>query len=104
MPRRVMQGVVVSDKMDKSIVVKVERRIMHPIYKKYMRRSKKYLAHDETNAARIGDTVRIVETRPMSKRKCWELLVDGENAAQAAPGVAADAPATATASIEDRAE
>ena len=85
MPRRVMQGVVVSDKMDKSVVVRVERRVMHPIYKKYMRRTKKYLAHDETNAARIGDIVRIIETRPMSKRKNWAVLAD-DNAATAAGG------------------
>lgn len=84
MPRRVMQGVVVSDKMDKSVVVKVERRVMHPIYKKYMRRSKKYLAHDETNAVRIGDIVRIIETRPLSKRKCWAVVTDDAASASVA--------------------
>ncbi|MGF1641058.1 MAG: 30S ribosomal protein S17 [Rhodospirillales bacterium] len=76
MPRRVMQGVVVSDKADKTVVVRVERRVMHPIYKKFIKRSKRYLAHDETNAFKIGDTVRIRECRPLSKRKCWEILAD----------------------------
>lgn len=74
MPRRVVRGVVVSDKMDKTIVVLVERRIMHPLYKKFIRRSSKYAAHDETNACKIGDKVRIRECRPLSKRKRWEVL------------------------------
>ncbi len=78
MPRRIMQGVVVSDKMDKTIVVKIERKIKHPLYKKYIRRSKKYAAHDEANVAKIGDIVRIRECRPLSKRKHWEVL--SENA------------------------
>jgi small subunit ribosomal protein S17 len=69
-----MQGVVVSDKMDKTIVVKIERKIKHPLYKKYIRRSKKYAAHDEANVAKIGDIVRIRECRPLSKRKHWEVL------------------------------
>lgn len=76
MPRRVMQGVVVSDKMDKSVVVKVERQVMDAIYKKYVRRSKKYVAHDETNACHTGDVVRIRECRPISKRKTWEVITD----------------------------
>ena len=74
MPRRVVQGVVVSDKMDKTIVVLVERRIMHPLYKKFIRRSSKYAAHDETNACKMGDKVLIRECRPLSKRKRWEVL------------------------------
>ena len=74
MPRRVIQGVVVSDKMDKTIVVLVERRIMHPLYKKFIRRSSKYAAHDEANACKMGDNVRIRECRPISKRKRWEVL------------------------------
>ena len=74
MPRRVMQGVVVSDKMDKTIVVNVERRVMHPLYKKFITRSKKYVAHDENNAHKIGDTVSIQECRPISKRKRWEVV------------------------------
>ena len=65
---------VVSDKMDKTIVVLVERRIMHPLYKKFIRRSSKYAAHDEANACKIGDKVRIRECRPLSKRKRWEVL------------------------------
>ena len=78
-----MQGVVVSDKMDKTVVVKVESRVMNPLYKKYVRRSKKYLAHDETNAIKIGDVVRIRECRPLSKRKSWEVLAETETAASA---------------------
>jgi small subunit ribosomal protein S17 len=74
MPRRVLQGVVVSDKGDKTIVVKVERRFRHPLYKKYIRSTKKYHAHDEDNACRVGETVRIVESRPHSRTKYWELL------------------------------
>ena len=77
MPKRVMQGVVVSDKGDKTIVVKVERRVMHPIYKKYIRLSKKYAAHDENNAFKVGDLVKIQECRPISKRKTWEVVVEG---------------------------
>ncbi len=76
MPKRILQGVVVSDKMDKTVVVKVERRVMHPIYKKFIRRSKKYAAHDETNQFKIGDVVRIRECRPLSKTKSWEVLAD----------------------------
>lgn len=76
MPRRVMQGVVVSDKMEKTVVVSVERRFKHPLYKKYIKRSKKYVAHDEGNACKAGDIVSIRECRPISKRKCWE-VVDG---------------------------
>jgi small subunit ribosomal protein S17 len=77
MPRRVLQGIVVSDKMDKTITVKVERRIMHPLYKKFIRRSKKYAAHDENNTCKVGDQVRIRECRPLSKRKRWEILAEG---------------------------
>jgi small subunit ribosomal protein S17 len=81
MPKRILQGVVVSDKMDKTIVVQVERRVMHPIYKKFVRRTKKYAAHDEANAHKIGETVRIQECRPISKRKRWEVMTDSESAA-----------------------
>ncbi len=77
MPRRVLQGIVVSDGMDKSIVVKVERQFMHPLYKKYIRRSKKYMAHDEDNSAKVGDRVSIRECRPLSKRKFWEVITAG---------------------------
>src|SRR5579875_3817208 len=71
MPRRVLTGRVVSDKMDKTVTVSVDRRIMHPLYKKFLRRSKKYAAHDEANLCKVGDTVRIEECPPISKRKTW---------------------------------
>ena len=74
MPKRVLQGVVVSDAMDKTIVVRVERRVMHPVYKKFIKRSKKYSAHDETNVHKIGDVVRIEECRPISKSKRWTVI------------------------------
>jgi small subunit ribosomal protein S17 len=76
MPKRILQGVVVSDAMDKTIVVRVERRVMHPVYKKFIRRSKKYSAHDETNSYKVGDVVRIEECRPISKNKCWTVIAD----------------------------
>jgi small subunit ribosomal protein S17 len=74
MPKRVLEGVVVSDKNDKTIVVKVERRLRHPVLKKTVRLSKKYHAHDEEKHAKTGDVVRIEETRPISKQKRWTLL------------------------------
>ncbi len=67
-------GKVVSDKMDKTIAVAIERRVKHPIYKKYFKKTKKYLAHDEQNTCSIGDVVRIMETRPLSARKRWRLV------------------------------
>jgi small subunit ribosomal protein S17 len=76
MPKRILQGVVVSDAMDKTIVVRVERRVMHPVYKKFIRRSKKYSAHDETNAVKVGDVVRIQECRPISKNKSWTVVTE----------------------------
>ena len=85
MPKRVLQGVVVSDKGDKTVIVRVERRVMHPVYKKFITRSKKYAAHDENNRWKAGDVVRIEESRPISKRKCWVVL----------DGAAANAPAAA---------
>jgi small subunit ribosomal protein S17 len=72
--RKVRRGVVTSDKMDKTVVVKVETLILHPLYKKYIKQSRKFYAHDENNEARIGDTVEIIETRPLSRLKCWRLL------------------------------
>jgi small subunit ribosomal protein S17 len=72
--RKVLVGEVVSDRMHKTITVKVERRIRHPIYERVIRRSKKYHAHDEHNQCRIGDQVRIMETRPLSKTKRWRLI------------------------------
>ncbi|RVU20090.1 30S ribosomal protein S17 [Methylobacterium oryzihabitans] len=74
MPKRVLQGVVVSDKQDKTVVVKVERRFTHPVMKKTVRRSKNYHAHDENNAAKVGQTVFIEESRPFSKLKTWKLV------------------------------
>jgi small subunit ribosomal protein S17 len=74
MSRRVLQGVVVSDASDKTVIVKVERRVMHPVYKKFVTHSKKYAAHDENNRWHIGDAVRIEESRPISKRKHWVVL------------------------------
>ncbi|HQO67121.1 MAG TPA: 30S ribosomal protein S17 [Spirochaetales bacterium] len=71
--KQVLQGVVVSDKMDKTIVVEIMMRKLHPLYKKYLTRSKKVKAHDEKNDAMVGDTVRVVETRPLSRDKRWRL-------------------------------
>lgn len=74
MSRRVMQGTVVSDKGDKTVIVRVDRRFMHPLVKKVVMRSKKFAAHDENNAYKVGDKVRIEECRPISKRKCWQVI------------------------------
>ncbi|NSW82686.1 MAG: 30S ribosomal protein S17 [Syntrophothermus sp.] len=72
--RKVRIGTVVSDKMDKTVTVKVERVMQHPLYRKVVRRSKKYMAHDENNECKTGDVVRIMETRPLSKRKRWRVV------------------------------
>ena len=72
--RKQKTGVVVSSKMDKTIAVKVERRLMHPLYGKFVKRSKKFFAHDEENTCNVGDLVRIMETRPLSKNKRWRLI------------------------------
>jgi small subunit ribosomal protein S17 len=74
MPKRILVGTVVSDKTDKTVVVKVERKVKHPLYGKIIRRSKKYHAHDEDNAFKTGEIVRIEETRPMSKLKTWKVI------------------------------
>ena len=74
MPKRVLQGVVVSDKNDKTVVVRVERRFTHPLLQKTVRRSKNYHAHDEKNEFSVGDQVWIEERRPLSKLKCWEVI------------------------------
>ena len=71
--RKTQIGIVVSDKMDKTVVVKVDRMIKHPVYSKYIRRTAKYKAHDELNNCKIGDRVIIVESRPLSKDKCWKV-------------------------------
>ncbi|HEX5455382.1 MAG TPA: 30S ribosomal protein S17 [Stellaceae bacterium] len=95
MPKRIMNGIVVSDACDKTVIVRVERRFMHPVYKKYVSRSKKYAAHDEDNRYRAGDEVRIEESRPISKRKSW-IVIDGP--ADAAPGRRRAVPGAAAAS------
>jgi small subunit ribosomal protein S17 len=92
MPRRVLTGRVTSDKMDKTVTVLVDRRVMHPLYKKFIRRSKKYAAHDEANACREGDVVRIEECPPISKRKAW--LVVERNGERLVPERAAAEPAS----------
>ena len=94
MPRRVLTGRVTSDKMDKTVTVLVDRRVMHPIYKKFIRRSKKYAAHDEANTCKVGDLVRIEECPPISKRKTW-LVVErnGQSLGAASAGVGAGAQA-----------
>src|SRR5690606_11974867 len=87
MPKRILIGTVVSDKTDKTVTVKVERKERHPLYGKIIRRSKKYHAHDEGNEFKPGDTVRIEETRPISKTKTWRVL----DRVQAGKGLAVDA-------------
>ena len=79
---RTLQGRVVSDKMDKTITVKIERRVKHPVYGKYITRSSKVHAHDEENKAGTGDTVLVMESRPLSKSKSWTLVEIVETAAQ----------------------
>ncbi len=78
MPKRILSGTVVSNATDKTIVVKVERRVKHPVFGKFVRLSKKFMAHDENNTAQVGDVVRIRECRPISKRKSWELFVGAD--------------------------
>ena len=73
-PRKIRQGVVVSDKMNQSIVVRVDRTVRHPLYKKILRRSKRYMAHDQENTCQVGDVVRIMECRPISRNKRWRLM------------------------------
>ena len=76
MPKRILRGKVVSDKMDKTVVVEVERHFKHPLYGKYVRKHKKYQAHDEANACKTGDLVSIRETSPLSKNKSFEIFVE----------------------------
>lgn len=90
MPRRILQGRVVSHKMDKTVTVLVERKTMHPIYKKYVKQSSKYAAHDENNAFRAGDMVQIEECRPLSKRKTWQVITDPATIKRSEVDVAAD--------------
>ncbi len=84
MPKRILTGTVVSDVNDKTIVVRVERKVKHPLYGKIIRRSKKYHAHDESNTFKTGETVRIEETKPISKNKTWVVLDKGSEAKAAA--------------------
>ena len=99
MSKRVLQGIVVSDACDKTVIVRVERRVMHPVYKKFVTHSKKYAAHDEHNRFHTGDAVQIEESRPISKRKHWVVL--GGAAGSAAAGRrAADAAAGAAPPVE----
>jgi small subunit ribosomal protein S17 len=90
MPKRILQGVAVKDAHDKTVIVRVERRVMHPVYKKFIMRSKKYAAHDEDNRFKAGETVRIEESRPISKRKRWVVLL-GEGAPSPVTGPEAEA-------------
>jgi small subunit ribosomal protein S17 len=102
MPKRILEGVVVSDKGDKTIVVRVERTVLHPVLKKTIRRSKRYHAHDEANAYKTGEQARIIECAPKSKLKTWEALPKAEAAQAAKPkkAAAAKAPAADEASAE----
>jgi small subunit ribosomal protein S17 len=77
MPKRILQGVAVRDARDKTVIVRVERRVMHPVYKKFIMRSKNYAAHDEHNLVKTGQAIRIEESRPISKRKRWIVLGGG---------------------------
>ena len=79
MPKRILQGIVVSDKGDKTVVVKVERRLMHPLYKKFISKSKKFSAHDAENRFKVGDRVRIEECPPVSKSKAYAVIYDDAN-------------------------
>ena len=103
MSKRVLQGIVVSDACDKTVIVRVDRRVMHPVYKKFVTHSKKYAAHDEHNRFRVGDAVQIEESRPISKRKRWVVLGDPGDSA-AAGRRAADAAAEAAPPVESPAE
>ena len=76
MPKRILQVLVVIDKKDKTVVVSVERQVMHPVYKKFVKRSKKFAAHDENNQFKVGDIVKIEESRPYSKTKTWTVISD----------------------------
>jgi small subunit ribosomal protein S17 len=99
MSKRVLQGIVVSDASDKTVIVRVERRVMHPVYKKFIKHSKKYAAHDEHNRFHAGDAVQIEESRPISKRKHWVVL-GGPGDSAAAGRRVADAAAGAPPPVE----
>lgn len=95
MPRRVLEGIVVSDKNAKTVVVRVDRRVMHPLYKKFMNQTKKFHAHDEQDRFKEGDRVRIRECKPISRLKRWEVMVDGDAPAAGAATAAKAAAAAA---------
>lgn len=82
MPKRILQGQVVSNKTDKTVTVLVERRLSHPLYKKIVKKSKKYAAHDAENKCNIGDLVKIQECKPISKTKSWEVLYEDKKTAK----------------------
>jgi len=106
MPRRVLEGSVVSSKADKTITVLVERRFMHPMYKKYIKSSSKYTAHDESNAVKEGDRVSIIECRPISKTKRWTVFTGDKPEAKAGAPKKAEkkkaAPKKASAKKDDK--
>ncbi len=108
MPRRILEGEVVSDKANKTVTVLVERKYMHPVYKKYIRKSDKFAAHDEHNQFKIGDNVQIQECRPISKSKRWTVITESTNAKQAARPKAvpesADAPKRAAQKTDGKKE
>ena len=95
MPRRILEGEVVSNKANKTVTVLVERKYMHPVYKKYVRKSDKYAAHDEANTFKTGDRVLIEECRPMSRNKRWKVIEGIGNAANRQPGEGAPVSAKA---------
>ena len=78
MPKRVLKGTITSDKCDKTVTVRVERRVKHPLYHKFIKRSKKYAAHDELNRFKVGDEVSIQECKPYSKSKAWEVVIESD--------------------------
>ena len=102
MPKRILRGTIVSDKSDKTVVVKVERRFAHPLFKKTVRRSKKYKAHDEMNKFKIGDRVSIREGRPISKGKSWTVLDGDSSAEQGAEAKSAEKKPAAKKSAESK--
>lgn len=101
MPRRVLEGKVVSDATNKTVTVLVERRFMHPVYKKYVKKSAKYAAHDETNTFKVGDKVSIIECRPISKTKRWAVVSDGVDSLSVADKAKADAKLAANAAVKN---
>ncbi len=104
MPRRILEGSVVSDKQDKTITVLVERRYKHPVYKKYIKSTEKYAAHDESNQYKEGDRVSIIECRPISKRKRWTVITGDQTDAPATRKVTKKADAKTKKAADVKAE